>query len=379
MGNNGFGYPFIVVISQEEAKSRDRIYEAIVDRLSRWTDVAHELYSYEAGEEVAQIPINLNAGQPVNTITEIKENGEVVTVPDLEGDIVDQKGVVMDDLETAAASEPVLAVPRRVGVKKLVFELGISPGHSDYGAGAQLRAFQTASWEDRLNDNDKPLLKPDDALVCSFDANIQNYFFGSPSTFERARWDKWQRFLHPEYEASVAATASKKKSSISLQECLDEFTREEELGEDDLWYCPRCKKHQQAKKRFDLWKTPDVLVVHLKRFSNTRSMRDKIDTLVDFPTEGLDLSNMIGERKIRSELVETGVDVEALGMGSEDESAIYDLYGVDEHLGGLGGGHYRAYAYNHETKKWYHFDDSYVTESSASDSVVSAGTLADVI
>jgi len=40
---------------------------------------------------------------------------------------------------------------------------------------------------------------------------------------------------------------------------------------------------------------------------------------------------------------------------------IYDLFAVDEHIGGLGGGHYRAYALNHVTGKWYHFDDSHVT------------------
>ncbi|KAI2566748.1 USP15 isoform 4, partial [Pan troglodytes] len=41
--------------------------------------------------------------------------------------------------------------------------------------------------------------------------------------------------------------------------------------------------HQQATKKLDLWSLPPVLVVHLKRFSYSRYMRDKLDTLVDFP------------------------------------------------------------------------------------------------
>ena len=36
----------------------------------------------------------------------------------------------------------------------------------------------------------------------------------------------------------------------------------------------------QADKKLDLWSLPEVLVVHLKRFSYTRWHRDKIDTQV---------------------------------------------------------------------------------------------------
>jgi len=50
-------------------------------------------------------------------------------------------------------------------------------------------------------------------------------------------------------------------------------------------YCPNCKEHQQATKKLDLWSLPPVLVVHLKRFSYSRYMRDKLDTLVEFPTK----------------------------------------------------------------------------------------------
>lgn len=48
-------------------------------------------------------------------------------------------------------------------------------------------------------------------------------------------------------------------------------------------YCPTCKKHQQATKKFDLWSLPKILVVHLKRFSYNRYWRDKLDTVVEFP------------------------------------------------------------------------------------------------
>lgn len=116
------------------------------------------------------------------------------------------------------------------------------------------------------------------------------------------------------------ATAKGGKKSITLEDCLAEYTKEEQLGEEDPWYCPNCKKHQQASKKLDIWRLPDILVVHLKRFSHTRAWRDKIDAFVDFPIYGLDLSGK--------------------ALKEEDREAnVYDLFGVSNHMGGLGGGH----------------------------------------
>jgi ubiquitin C-terminal hydrolase len=41
-----------------------------------------------------------------------------------------------------------------------------------------------------------------------------------------------------------------------------------------------CPLAAQADKKLDLWSLPEVLVVHLKRFSYTRWNRDKLDTQV---------------------------------------------------------------------------------------------------
>lgn len=84
--------------------------------------------------------------------------------------------------------------------------------------------------------------------------------------------------------------------------------------------------------------------MHLKRFSSSRTLRDKIDELVEFPIEGLDLTKMAMERAVRRRLrgAESG-RVEEEGQ----EPLLYDLFAVDEHLGGEGGEDYRAYALNH--------------------------------
>jgi ubiquitin carboxyl-terminal hydrolase 4/11/15 len=221
--------------------------------------------------------------------------------------------------------------------------------------------------------NEEPvLLLRDDALFLEFDQNMKAYYFGTgPQAFQHALFNTWETFTHPEYSEAVRATIAKTRRGISLQDCLDEFTKEEQLGEEDPWYCPQCKKHQQATKKFDLWSVPDVLVVHLKRFSNSRALRDKIEAFVEFPIEGFDLTEMVQERKIAKQLQEEGVDIAQLKFGDLDESLLYDLYAVDEHRGGLGGGHYRAYAYNDVTDHWYQFDDSFVTISRPEAAVVS--------
>lgn len=49
---------------------------------------------------------------------------------------------------------------------------------------------------------------------------------------------------------------------ISLDSCLQAFTSEEELGEDELYYCSKCKTHRLATKKLDLWRLPPILVRH---------------------------------------------------------------------------------------------------------------------
>lgn len=89
-------------------------------------------------------------------------------------------------------------------------------------------------------------------------------------------------------------------------------------------YCPTCKKPQQATKKLDLWRLPEVLVVHLKRFSYSRYLKNKLETFVDFPINNLDLSTYVA-------------------YGNSQSTNRYVLYAISCHYGGLGGGHYTAF------------------------------------
>uniref|UniRef100_A0A7N0V0Y7 Ubiquitin carboxyl-terminal hydrolase n=1 Tax=Kalanchoe fedtschenkoi TaxID=63787 RepID=A0A7N0V0Y7_KALFE len=135
--------------------------------------------------------------------------------------------------------------------------------------------------------------------------------------------------------------ARKPPESVSLYKCLEAFLKEEPLGPEDMWYCPGCKEHRQASKKLDIWRLPEILVIHLKRFSYSRYTKNKLETYVDFPIDNLDLSSHIAYKN-------GGI------------STRYMLYAISNHYGSMGGGHYTAHVH-HGGGRWYDFDDSRVS------------------
>lgn len=174
------------------------------------------------------------------------------------------------------------------------------------------------------------------------------------------------------------------KLQTTLYDCFDKFGTREQLGENDKWYCPKCKAHVRAYKQMRLWKTPDVLIVHLKRFSShgTWGQRRKIDEKVDFPIEGLDLSQYLAPGALEAAAATAPGQLQPThdaGAGASSSASsssaaapsspaavssvhapapIYDCFAVSQHGGGLGGGHYTAVAKNWQDGRWYNFNDS---------------------
>ena len=212
--------------------------------------------------------------------------------------------------------------------------------HKDKHAGKSRLDDEMGTDMERKNE---PLLQLGDAILLDWNSESHDALFtGAPGDKDSdmrgaATWDDIPIRPDPELEQKRQLRVARKRNGVSLGDCLDEFGKAEILSENDAWYCPRCKKHRRASKKFELWKSPDILVIHLKRFSAQGRLRDKIDVLVDFPVEGLDLSSRVV-------------------IQESDESPIYDLFAVDNHYGGLGGGHYTAFAKNFFDGDWYEYN-----------------------
>ena len=126
-----------------------------------------------------------------------------------------------------------------------------------------------------------------------------------------------------------------KNKKLNLDELLTNFNQIEKLSKDNEWFCPKCKKLQLADKKMEIYSISEIVIIHLKRFRNNR----KIENIVDFPIEGLDLTKY---------------------LPNQNEKYIYDLFAVANHVGGLQGGHYYAYCKNCKDGEWYEFNDSHV-------------------
>ncbi|KAL9425121.1 hypothetical protein AB3S75_032119 [Citrus x aurantiifolia] len=118
----------------------------------------------------------------------------------------------------------------------------------------------------------------------------------------------------PEVFKNGPVTKKARTEPLSLYTCLEAFLREEPLVPEDMWYCPQCKERRQASKKLDLWRLPEVLVIHLKRFSYSSSRRQ-----------------------------------------------LYELYALTNHYGGMGSGHYTAHIKLLDENRWYNFDDSHIS------------------
>ena len=133
------------------------------------------------------------------------------------------------------------------------------------------------------------------------------------------------------------------KTEFTLDSCMKLFTSEEELESEERWNCGECKRDDPdvtSKKKVEIWKLPNKLIVHLNRFKMDGNREEKLTQPIQFEVDSWDLSQYV-------------LDPEA-----KKEQQKYRLYALISHKGASSRyGHYVAYARNRVDGRWYNFDD----------------------
>ncbi|XP_044534802.1 ubiquitin carboxyl-terminal hydrolase 4 isoform X2 [Gracilinanus agilis] len=318
-----YGQPLLISVPKHKL-TLDYLYQVICERISRY--IKHPL-----PDDAPRPHLDSATYNGSNGICEGEEE-EMEHQDDSKGQATDTESCSTEDCaEHDLGNESCQNIPKRVRsqhCKKRLFTFSL------------VNSYGTTDINSLAADGKLLKLNSRSTVAVDWDTETRCLHYDEQ---ESEAYDKHNSMLQPQ---------KKKKTTVALRDCIELFTTMETLGEHDPWYCPNCKKHQQATKKFDLWSLPKVLVVHLKRFSYNRYWRDKLDTVVEFPIRDLHMSEFVCDP--------------AAGP------YVYDLIAVSNHYGAMGVGHYTAYAKNKLNGKWYYFDDSNVSLASEDQIVTKA-------
>ena len=185
----------------------------------------------------------------------------------------------------------------------------------------------------------------------------------SESKIEMESLEKFFLCIKNKDEGDSYKNLMKDKPNYSLTDCLEKFREPEQLGEENSWYCSSCKEHREAVKKLEIYKSPEILVIHLKRFKEVKKMSgmsglSKIDSFIDYPFE-LEMTDFV---------LSTSSQNSSSSGGNQELK--YELYGVVNHMGSINFGHYTAFCKNKSSNKWHLYDDSSVSEVMNEEKVV---------
>ncbi|KAM7341747.1 ubiquitin specific protease 15/31 isoform 2-T2 [Cochliomyia hominivorax] len=188
----------------------------------------------------------------------------------------------------------------------------------------------------------------------------------------------------------LLASKSNDTAALTLEQCLEHYTKAETLSAEDAWRCPHCQEYLPVVKTLGLWSLPDILVVHFKRFRQHHGKganAAKLTTMVNFPLHSFDMSPHLarGVNDINNSSntltaesgssfnrpspwrkSKTGDSRSSTLSYRDNRETRYDLYAVCYHQGDtLETGHYTAACKNPYDRQWYKFDDQRVSKVSS--------------
>ena len=178
------------------------------------------------------------------------------------------------------------------------------------------RLLVAVDWEDPL-----PESKEYDKLSRDLPYRDHEDYTSAANEYHSANSDPAKRTL----DAFAFFSGASSGDALDLQDCLRAYTSPETLGEDS-WYCNACKLHRKGLMQASLFRLPDILILHIKRFSMNARRKEKIKTMIHFPLVSLDMCPYISPESSES-----------------SADCIYDLYAVVNHIGDMSRGHYTSY------------------------------------
>lgn len=131
---------------------------------------------------------------------------------------------------------------------------------------------------------------------------------------------------------SVPVKNEKYENLENLDKCLDEYFKEEKV---EGLNCENCKTKKTFNKIQSFSKSPNFLIIHLKRFYYKKGDIHKTDHLIDFPLENLNITKycLLNKRKV-----------------------FYRLFAISCHEGNTDYGHYYTFATDNNNT-WFLFND----------------------
>jgi ubiquitin C-terminal hydrolase len=133
---------------------------------------------------------------------------------------------------------------------------------------------------------------------------------------------------------------------FDIYECLDHLIMEEQLNDENKMTCDMCGLKNKGFSKSLLWKTPQILVLHIKRFliNSFGIPAQKLNNNILYPIT-LDLEKYFNQ------------------VSPFKKQAKYNLIGINLHqaLGNrrnINCGHYTSIVKNHLNNNWYLYDDS---------------------
>jgi ubiquitin C-terminal hydrolase len=152
-------------------------------------------------------------------------------------------------------------------------------------------------------------------------------------------------------QLSIPANNTHNKK-FSLDDCLDHFTENEILDKQNMMECNFCYRKNQSTKKTILWKTPKILILHIKRFivNYFGIPTQKLNNMVEYPLN-LNIKKYIDP------------------LSPDYQDTNYTLFAVNCHhsLGSkqtINSGHYTSIVKNRYDDCWYEFDDNNVRDTS---------------